>query len=146
MIISLPVGSLLAGPLMDRFGRKPICILTCVPSILSWLLIIFAPSLPQIYTGRIIAGISAGMSSVSVVYVLEITHPKIRGMMLCLNSVFVSLGILLVCILALLLDWRKIAMVFTALTPPSSSCSSSSRRVPTGCSASAIRRPWTLLL
>ncbi|XP_011301432.1 facilitated trehalose transporter Tret1-like [Fopius arisanus] len=113
--ISLPLGSLMSGPLMDRFGRKIACILTCVPAIISWLLLIFSHSLTLIYTARIIAGISAGMSTVAFVYVIEITHPKIRAMMLCLNSVFVSLGILITCVLALFLDWRKIAMVFIAL-------------------------------
>ncbi|XP_015116781.1 facilitated trehalose transporter Tret1-2 homolog [Diachasma alloeum] len=113
--ISLPLGSLLSGPLVDRFGRKTVCIMTCVPSTLSWLLLTFSHSLAIIYTARVIAGISAGMSTASIVYVIEITHPNIRAMMLCLNSVFVSLGILITCVLALFLNWRKIAMVFTAL-------------------------------
>lgn len=113
--ITLPIGSLIAGPLMDKFGRKVVCLLSCVPAAISWSLLIFATSLITVYTARIIAGIAAGITTVGLVYISELAHPQIRPMLLCFNSVFVSLGILITCCLTVLLDWRKMAMVFLAL-------------------------------
>lgn len=115
MAISLPIGSLLVGPMMDKYGRKNLCIATCLPSILSWLLLITAKNVTMVYTARIIAGISSGMSSVAIVYVLEITHPQIRAMLLCVNSIAVSFGILLTCSLDLILQWHEISIFFAAL-------------------------------
>lgn len=60
MTIFLPVGSFIVGPLMDRFGRKRIILLTCIPFLISWTLIYFARNVYFIYVARIIAGIGAG--------------------------------------------------------------------------------------
>lgn len=100
---------------MDRFGRKMVCLLSCLPATMSWLLLIFADSIVTVYAARVVAGIAAGLTTVDLIYISELTHPQVRPMLLCLNSVFVSLGILITCCLAVLLDWRKMAIVFLAL-------------------------------
>ncbi|XP_029659755.1 facilitated trehalose transporter Tret1-like isoform X1 [Formica exsecta] len=113
--ITLPIGSIIAGPLMDKFGRKPVCLLSCIPAAISWISLILAKSLITIYAARVIAGIAAGLTTVGLVYISELSHPQVRPMLLCLNSVFVSLGILITCCLAVLLDWRKMAIIFLVL-------------------------------
>ncbi|XP_066599775.1 facilitated trehalose transporter Tret1-like isoform X2 [Prorops nasuta] len=113
--LSLPLGSLVAGPLMDKFGRKAICLLSRIPVVVSWILIITADSLIAIYTARVISGIAAGLTTVGLVYVSEITHPQIRSMLLCLNSVFVSMGILLPCCFTIFFDWKQMAYIFLVL-------------------------------
>lgn len=113
--ITLPIGSIVAGPLMDRFGRKMISVLSCVPAAISWILLIFAKSVIAIYAARVVLGIAAGLTTVGLVYISELTHPQVRPMLLCLNSVFVSLGILITCCLAALLDWRTMAITFLVL-------------------------------
>ncbi|XP_043472225.1 facilitated trehalose transporter Tret1-2 homolog [Leptopilina heterotoma] len=112
MTIGVPIGSLLVGPLMDKFGRKKLCLFSCIPMMISWLILIMANSINLIYISRFIAGFSSGLTTVGLIYVSEITHPRIRPMMLSCNSVFVSFGILITCCLPVWLNWLNMAIVF----------------------------------
>lgn len=73
--ISLPIGSLIVGPLIDRFGRKPIAIVTTIPFLISWILIATSKNVETIYAARILAGIGAG-----IYFILS---------MLCNKSIFI---------------------------------------------------------
>ena len=100
---------------MDLFGRKKICLASCLPSIISWILLILANSVTSIYIARVIAGFSGGLSTVGLVYISEIAHPQVRPMLLCCNSIFVSLGILITYCFGVWLNWNQMAIVFLAL-------------------------------
>jgi facilitated trehalose transporter len=113
--ISVPVGSLIVGPLMDLFGRKKVCLISSIISIVSSIILVVANSVAVIYIARVTAGFSSGLSSVSIVYISEITHPQIRPMLLCFNSVFVSLGILITYCLGMWLTWNQMAIIFLFL-------------------------------
>ncbi|CAH1132247.1 unnamed protein product [Ceutorhynchus assimilis] len=112
---ALPLGSLIIGPLMDKFGRKNMCMFTTVPFAISWSLHIFATNVWFIYVARIVAGFGAGLSTVGLVYVSEISHPKYRPMLLTFNSVGVTLGILITCVLGYGLHWTSMVKIFLAL-------------------------------
>lgn len=54
------MGSIIVGPLADRFGRKSIALFACIPFIIGWSLMYFAKNVICIYVARIFAGIGAG--------------------------------------------------------------------------------------
>lgn len=113
--ISLPLGAFIVGPLMDLYGRKNICLISIIPSIISSIILILANSVTMICIARVIAGFAGGLTTVGLVYISEITHPQIRPMLLCFNSVFVSFGILMTYCLGVWLTWDKMAIAFLAL-------------------------------
>lgn len=110
--VATPVGCLLSGPLLDRWGRKVSLFTVNIPGIVGWLLLATARGLPQIYAGRVLTGFSTGMASVpATVYVAETSHHSLRGMLVTWTSIFMSLGIMLVYLLGYCFpaDWRLVA-------------------------------------
>lgn len=111
---------MIIGPLIDKFGRKNIASLSTIPFLIGWILVATAQNLTMIYVARILCGIGAGLSTLAIVYVSEISDPHIRPALLCLNSVYVSLGILLTSVFGMFFEWRFIAVIFVGITLASS--------------------------
>ncbi|XP_020278057.1 facilitated trehalose transporter Tret1-like isoform X2 [Pseudomyrmex gracilis] len=119
--IGTPIGCLMSGYMMDRFGRKRSLIITEIPALLGWLLITFATDIRMIYAGRFFVGLGSGMvGAPSRVYTSEVTQPHLRGMLIALASVGVSTGVLIEYLLGSMLAWNVCAAIsgilpFTAL-------------------------------
>lgn len=92
--IGTPCGCILAGYLTDLLGRKRTLIVLQLPAIIGWLMIGFATSVPWIYMGRFLVGLSSGMiGAPSRVYTAEVSQPHLRGVLAAFASVGTSLGI-----------------------------------------------------
>ena len=107
----MALGCVLSGPMMDRVGRKLTHQITCIPFTLGWFLLAGWCSIPVLYTGRFLTGLSVGIiSSVSTVYIAETAGPKARGPLLAVVSFCVALGVLLVHLLGTFLSWDRVSI------------------------------------
>lgn len=114
--IATPFGSLLSGPLLDRWGRRVALLALNLPGLVGWIVLATAKAgsgfLAQVYAGRLLTGFSLGMASVpAAVYIAEVADQSLRGMLVTWTSIFISLGILLVYLLGSLFpeDWQVVA-------------------------------------
>src|SRR5688572_30070242 len=67
------------GSLSDRFGRRPVILLSLLGSGLDYLLLAWAPSLAWLFIGRIISGITAANFSAASAYIADVTPPHRRA-------------------------------------------------------------------
>ncbi len=88
-------GSLVAGALSDKFGRKKLLIFSAFLFAISSVLTGWAGSFPQFVGWRILGGVAIGMASnVSPLYIAEIAPARLRGRLVTLNQLTIVLGIL----------------------------------------------------
>jgi DHA1 family tetracycline resistance protein-like MFS transporter len=67
------------GMLSDRFGRRPVMLLSIFGLFVDFLFMAFSPSLGWLYVGRILNGITASSFSTANAYVADITPPESRA-------------------------------------------------------------------
>ena len=67
------------GALSDRFGRRPIVLLSNLGLGLDSLLMAVAPSLPWLFAGRVISGITTSSFPTAAAYVSDVTAPEERA-------------------------------------------------------------------
>ena len=69
----------LLGALSDRFGRRPVILLSCLGLGLDYVLMAMAPSLAWLFVGRVISGITAASFSTVGAYIADVTPPEKRA-------------------------------------------------------------------
>ena len=69
----------LIGALSDRFGRRPVLLLSVLIMALDYLVMAVAHTIWLLLAARVIAGITAATYSTATAYVADITPPEERG-------------------------------------------------------------------
>lgn len=69
----------LLGALSDRWGRRPVILISCFGLGLDYIVMALAPTVGWLLVGRILSGITASSFSVSAAYVADITPPDRRA-------------------------------------------------------------------
>lgn len=82
----------LVGALSDRFGRRPIALISNFGQGLDYFFMALAPALSWLFVGRIISGITAASVSVGGAYIADITPPERRARAFGLLGAAFSLG------------------------------------------------------
>ncbi|WP_293370880.1 MFS transporter, partial [Nevskia sp.] len=67
------------GALSDRWGRRPVILISCLGLGLDYIVMALAPSVGWLLFGRILSGITASSFSVSAAYVADVTPPERRA-------------------------------------------------------------------
>jgi DHA1 family tetracycline resistance protein-like MFS transporter len=67
------------GGLSDRFGRRPVVLLSNFGLALDYVLMALAPSLIWLFVGRVISGITSASVSTAFAYIADITPPERRA-------------------------------------------------------------------
>jgi MFS family permease len=67
------------GALSDRYGRRPVLLVSMTGHGLDYILMALAPSLAWLFVGRIISGITAASFSTAYAYIADVTPPEKRA-------------------------------------------------------------------
>ena len=96
LLLGCIVGASLAGFTSDRFGRKRVLLAAAALFTLSSLGSALPRDLTQFVIARVIGGLAIGIAStLSPLYIAEISPAKSRGLMVSLNQLAIVIGILL---------------------------------------------------
>ncbi len=95
-IVGCIIGALAVGKAADKFGRVRLLILSALFFFISAIGSGYAPSFNQFVLYRLLGGIGMGMAStLSPMYIAEVSPAKFRGRFVSLNQLTIVLGILL---------------------------------------------------
>jgi sugar porter (SP) family MFS transporter len=104
-LIGCLVGSLIAGGLSDRFGRKRLLILAALLFAVTSLGNALANSFSLFIAWRMFGGVAIGLaSSLSPMYISEVAPARMRGQLVSINQLTIVIGILL----AQVINWSLV--------------------------------------
>ena len=94
LALAATLAMLAAGPLSDRFGRKPVLQFAAILFAVSAVASALAPSFTALVIARIIGGLGVGAALIiAPMYIAEIAPPASRGRMVSINQLNIVIGI-----------------------------------------------------
>ncbi|XP_058725305.1 sugar transporter ERD6-like 6 [Vicia villosa] len=106
------VGAIASGQIAEYVGRKGSLMIASIPNIIGWLFISFAKDSSFLYMGRLLEGFGVGIISYTVpIYIAEISPQNLRGSLVSVNQLSVTIGIMLAYLLGLFVEWRFLAIL-----------------------------------
>jgi MFS transporter, DHA1 family, tetracycline resistance protein len=85
----------LLGGVSDRYGRRPVLLLSLAGTCANYLLLTWAPSLPWLFIGQAISGVTAANVSSANAYIADLTPPAERAQRFGLVGAIYALGFVL---------------------------------------------------
>ncbi len=89
------VASPILGALSDRFGRRPIILLSVAGLGLDYIFMALAPSIAWLFVGRVISGITSASFATAAAYIADVTPPEKRAKSFGLIGAAFGLGFVL---------------------------------------------------
>ncbi|MHB8973402.1 MAG: sugar porter family MFS transporter [Pirellulaceae bacterium] len=108
-LIGCMVGALMAGSLSDRFGRKAILIVSGVLFLVSAIGCMVPPTISLLICARWLGGVGIGIASMlSPMYLSEVSPPHLRGRLITLYQLAITIGIVVAYFSNECLQWLSI--------------------------------------
>lgn len=89
------VCSPIQGALSDRFGRRPVVLLSNLALGLDYILMALAPTVAWLFAGRVISGMAASSFSTAGAYIVDVTTPEKRAAAFGMMGAAFGLGFVL---------------------------------------------------
>ena len=83
------------GAWSDRFGRRPVMLISCFGLAFDYVIMALAPNVGWLFLGRIISGVTTSNISTAFAYVTDVTPPERRAKAFGLISAVFGLGFIL---------------------------------------------------
>lgn len=114
------LGALIGGPLSDRFGRKKIVLSSSLLFIVSAIGLSLSDSVSGLIVWRMFVGLAIGVSSATApLYIAELAPHHMRGALVSINQLAITIGILASYLIGLLfVDTQSWRMMFAIAAIP----------------------------
>ncbi|XP_055302942.1 facilitated trehalose transporter Tret1-like [Sitodiplosis mosellana] len=111
------IGNIFFGYITNRFGRKLPLIFISIPTVISWLLILFAQNVYYLFASRLLNGFVGGcVFCCCPLYLNEIACDRVRGTLGSTLVLIANMGILLAFVLGNFCNFYTTPKVIIALT------------------------------
>lgn len=119
IVLSVPVGCMIAGVLMEWIGRLNAIKLAAIPCCIGWILIATASNVYMMLAGRILTGLGSAVgTSPAIVYITEVARPDLRGSLISTAPTLASFGMIIAYAKGAFMSWRLVAwlsLIYTVL-------------------------------
>jgi SP family galactose:H+ symporter-like MFS transporter len=111
LLLGAMIGAAQAGKPADRYGRRPTLLLIAAIYTVGIAVAAVAPSFGVLLGGRFVMGLGVGAASAIVpLYLSEVAPPAVRGRLVSMNQLMITIGIVTSYLVALIFagseDWR----------------------------------------
>jgi sugar porter (SP) family MFS transporter len=94
VLLGALIGSGMSGRVSDLFGRRKVLVFTALTFIIGSLASALSSNIISLIVGRVILGVAIGVGSFTApLYLAEIAPQRIRGMLVSLNQLAITIGI-----------------------------------------------------
>ncbi|KAF8096727.1 hypothetical protein N665_0302s0001 [Sinapis alba] len=112
LTVGVILGALICGKLSDMIGRVYTMWITNTLVLVGWFAIAFPKSIWLLDLGRLLQGISVGISTYLIpVYITEIAPKQLRGAASAFSQLFIGVGISVLYAFGTVVAWRNLAIL-----------------------------------
>ncbi len=83
------------GGLSDKYGRRPLLIYSQIGSMIGFIMLGLAHSLPMLFASRIIDGVSGGNLTIAQAFIADVTKPEDRSSSMAVIGIAFGLGFMI---------------------------------------------------
>ncbi|CAM9749098.1 unnamed protein product [Pylaiella littoralis] len=92
-IVAAVTAAVSGGPAMEQWGRRPLILLAAIIFTIGAVMLAAANSYGTLVAGRLVVGVGIGLASLTTpVYIAEAAPSHIRGRLVTLNTLFITVG------------------------------------------------------